>query len=249
MSFTNVQVDLGSLPEFSTVELQELNPSYARVVFGLALVFLLPVFIFVTVLLFAILVPIAGMPLLAAVVIWCPVSLLLLFLGFFAYKSPRMIRYGLRQHDVIVQSGIFWKKETVQPIRRIQHVEQHQGPLDKRFGLYELKLFSAGTGHFTFRIPGLDAEPASRIRQFILDVQQDGWGEDSAVTASEPTDLDTAATEAGPAETATPEARLLQADASAAAGLAMSSVAPSGAAGPELAGADAASAARRGRNG
>jgi hypothetical protein len=202
MTFTNVQIDLGSLPEFSTVELQTLHPSYARVVFGLALVFLLPAFIFVTVLLFAILVPIAGMPLLAAVVIWCPVSLLLLFIGFLAYKGPRMIRYGLRQHDVIVQSGIFWKKETVQPIRRIQHVEQHQGPLDKRFGLYELKLFSAGTGHFTFRIPGLDAEAASRIRQFILDVQQDGWGEDPAGAGSGPTDPGPAAIEADPAETA-----------------------------------------------
>jgi len=90
------------------------------------------------------------------------------------------VRYAIREHDVIVQSGVFWQKETLQPIRRIQHVEQHQGPVDKRFGLYELKLFSAGTGHFTFRIPGLAADAAARIRQFILDVQQDGWSDDSA---------------------------------------------------------------------
>jgi membrane protein YdbS with pleckstrin-like domain len=47
--------------------------------------------------------------------------------------------------------------------------------VDKRFGLYELKLFSAGTGNVTFRIPGLDADSASRIRKFILNVQEDGW--------------------------------------------------------------------------
>jgi hypothetical protein len=93
-----------------------------------------------------------------------------------------VIRYAIREHDVIVHAGVFWKKETVQPIRRIQHVEQHQGPIDKRYGLYELKLFSAGTGQFTFRIPGLDATAAARIKQFILEVQQDDWSDDAAVT-------------------------------------------------------------------
>jgi hypothetical protein len=135
----------------------------------------------VTVLLFAVLVPNAGLPVAIASLAYGLVIALFLFLGWFSHKSASVIRYAIREHDVIVHAGVFWKKETVQPIRRIQHVEQHQGPIDKRYGLYELKLFSAGTGQFTFRIPGLDATAAARIKQFILEVQQDDWSDDAAV--------------------------------------------------------------------
>ena len=171
MSFTNLQLSLDSLPEFAAAELHELHPSYPRVVLGVALVSEAIAFVFATVLIYAVLVPQAGLPIAFALLIHGGVIVLLAFLAWLARKSASVIRYAIREHDVIVRSGVFWKKETVQPIRRIQHVEQHQGPVDKRYGLYELKLFSAGTGHFTFRIPGLDANAAARIKQFILDVQ------------------------------------------------------------------------------
>jgi len=180
MTFANHQVALDTLPRFTEVEFHELDPHYARVVLGIAFVFQIPVFLFVTGLLFAVLVPNTDFSLLAGGALFIVVLCLFAFLAWFSFKSARVMRYALRQHDVIVQSGVFWKQETVQPIRRIQHIEQHQGPIDKRFGLYELKLFSAGTGHFTFRIPGLDAGSAAGIRQFILNVQEDGWEEDEA---------------------------------------------------------------------
>jgi membrane protein YdbS with pleckstrin-like domain len=183
MSFTNVQLAVDSLPRFADVEFQELHPSYARVLLGVALAFQIPVFVGLSVLLFVVLVPMAGLPLFAAGLLFVSALLLFVFLAWFTFKSARVMRYAVRQHDVIVRSGVFWKKETVQPIRRIQHVEQHQGPVDKRYGLYELKLFSAGTGHFTFRVPGLDGDSASRIRQFILNVQEDGWQQADAPPA------------------------------------------------------------------
>jgi hypothetical protein len=186
MSFANVQVALDTLPRFAEVEYQELHASYARVVLGVALVFEIPVFLLVTGFLFAVLVPQAGLSWLAAGLLFIAVLSVFAFVAWFSFKSARVTRYALRQHDVIARSGVFWRKETVQPIRRIQHIEQHQGPIDKRFGLYELKLFSAGTGHLTFRIPGLDAASASSIRQFILDVQEDGWEGDEAEEPVEP---------------------------------------------------------------
>ena len=150
MSFTNLQIAVDSLPRFADVEFHELDPSYPRVLLGVALAFQIPIFIGLMVLLFAVLVPKAGLPSLAAGLLFILILLLFVFLAWFTHRSARVMRYAVRQHDVVVRSGVFWKQETVQPIRRIQHVEQHQGPVDKRFGLYELKLFSAGTGHFTF---------------------------------------------------------------------------------------------------
>jgi membrane protein YdbS with pleckstrin-like domain len=197
MSFTNLEVELETLPRFAEVEYHELHPSYARVVLGVSLAFQFPVFLLAAGFLLFGLVPQQGLSGPVAGPLFAVLVLFFVFLAWFAIKSARVMRYALRQHDVIVQSGVFWKKETVQPIRRIQHVEQHQGPVDKRFGLYELKLFSAGTAHFTFRIPGLDGDSASRIRQFILAVQQDGWGADEApepepapVASAAPSDAD-----------------------------------------------------------
>ncbi len=186
MTFANQQVSLESLPRYTEVELHALDPRYARVVLGVALALQFPVLLFVTVLLFAVLVPTTDLSLLAGSALLIVVLCVFAFLAWFSFKSAQVMRYALRQHDVIVQSGVFWRQETVQPIRRIQHIEQHQGPIDKRFGLYELKLFSAGTGHVTLRIPGLDAGSAAGIRQFILKVQEDGWEEGEALGPDEP---------------------------------------------------------------
>lgn len=175
MTFTNVQMDLETLPRFEEVQYRQLDPRYARIVLGVALAILIPLFLVLGGGLVIFLVPKAQLSVVAASAVLAVVLSLFLLLAWFAYKSARVLRYALRQHDVILHSGVFWQKDTVQPIRRIQHIEQHQGPVDKRFGLHELRLFSAGTGNVTFRIPGLDADSASRIRKFILNVQEDGW--------------------------------------------------------------------------
>ena len=185
MSFANLQVSLESLPEFAAVELSSVQRRYPRVVLGVALCFQVPALVLVTVLLFVVLVPNTPLSTAIASMIYAAVVAFFVFIAWFAHKAASVIAYAVREHDVIVRSGVFWKKETVQPIRRIQHVEQHQGPIDKRFGLYELKLFSAGTGHFTFAIPGLDAKSAARIKQLVLGVQQDGLDERAAVTGAE----------------------------------------------------------------
>lgn len=183
MSFMNVQVPLESLPKFSVVELQPLHPRYARVVLGVALSFELPVLVVITIVLFLGVVPRGGLGVAPAILIYGAIVAGMALLAWFGHRTASVIRYAVRQHDVIVRSGVFWRKETVQPIKRIQHVEQHQGPVDKRFGLYQLNLYSAGTGHFTLRIPGLDADAAARIKQFILNVQQDDWDDGTTAQA------------------------------------------------------------------
>jgi membrane protein YdbS with pleckstrin-like domain len=172
MSFSNVQVSLSRLPALDAVTFEPLSARYPRLVLGLALISASWALIVSAVILFVILVPIAGMPAGLAVLTFGFIVALVGFLVWLVHKAARVIGYALRERDVIVRSGVFWRRETVQPINRIQHVEQHQGPLDRRFGLYTLKLFSAGTGHFTFRVPGLDAQSAARIRQFILSAQE-----------------------------------------------------------------------------
>lgn len=201
MSFVNVEVQVDALPRFEDVQFHRLHPLYPLVTLGVAGVFELPIVVVGLTLVFSV-PPLRssaatgpGFLILGAVLAF------LSFVAWFAYKSASVIRYAVRQHDIIVHSGVYWKKETVQPIRRIQHVEQLQGPVDKRFGLFKLKLFSAGTGHFTFEIPGLDAERAASIKQHISNFERpekhdfgdDGLGEPVADPGPEAPEPETGA--------------------------------------------------------
>lgn len=172
MSFTNVEVRPDALPRVDGVELLAVHADYPRVCVAVALFVICVVLVALT--LAAAAVPPLRMVVRgpAGLVALPGLALLSVFIAWFAYKSAKVIRYGVREHDIIVQSGIFWRKETIQPITRIQHVEITRGPLDKRFGLANLRLFSAGTGHLTFEIPGLAVDVAERIKGFILRFQQ-----------------------------------------------------------------------------
>ena len=88
------------------------------------------------------------------------------------FLHGRSIRYALRTHDMVVHKGVLFFSETIQPLRRVQHVELKRGPIDKRYGLAALKLFSAGLGKETFVLPGLALEDAERVRSHVL-----GYGE------------------------------------------------------------------------
>ncbi len=182
MSFVNAAVDLDSLPRAEETPFHAVASRYPRMVLGLALIVEVPVFVAAAV--FALIAPI---PLPARVALVLAALAMLSGIAWYKHRAASVIRYAVRQHDVIVRTGVFWRKETVQPIGRIQHVEQAQGPLDKRFGLTTLRLYSAGTGHMTFRIPGLESDAAARMSAFILDFadQEDGGAEEAPPAADE----------------------------------------------------------------
>lgn len=98
--------------------------------------------------------------------------LLMSFCSWFAFAATRAIGYAIRDHDIIVRSGLLWKKEVIQPLKRVQHVEVTRGPIDKRYGLANVQLFSAGTSMSTFRIPGIEDALAEKIRQYVLHYQE-----------------------------------------------------------------------------
>jgi membrane protein YdbS with pleckstrin-like domain len=181
VSFSNVQLDPDELPRFEAVRLDRLSPKYAPLVLGVSIAFWSIVLLLV--LLTAAFIDPIGQVLfsVAALPFFAAGAVLLAWLIWVGWKSASVIRYAVRDHDVIVQTGIFWRKETIQPIVRIQHVEQAQGPLEKRFGLYTLKLFSAGTGHVTFQIPGLSARTAARLKRFLLEKTQSNAASDEPV--------------------------------------------------------------------
>lgn len=82
--------------------------------------------------------------------------------------ADKRIRYALREQDVILHQGLFFRQVTCQPLLRIQHIELTQNPLERLAGISRLQVYSAGGGSFTFEIPGLPEATAQAMRQFIL---------------------------------------------------------------------------------
>ena len=88
------------------------------------------------------------------------------------YWWPRLAwsRRGfvVRDKDIVCRGGVVWHKVTAIPFNRIQHVETSSTPLDRRFGLAALQIFTAGGSGADLRIEGLEAGLAERLRAHIL---------------------------------------------------------------------------------
>jgi membrane protein YdbS with pleckstrin-like domain len=170
MTFTNIEVALADLPTFEDVAYQNLDPSYARMVCAVTVVS--ESFLLLTALIILALVDIPGDGRLPISVAGAATMVIFILVPLYRFKAARAVGFAIRDHDLILRWGLFWQREVIQPIRRIQHVELTRGPLEKRLGLANIKLFSAGTGKATFTIPGLRLITAARIRRYVLQAER-----------------------------------------------------------------------------
>lgn len=168
--FENPEIAHEDLPQVAAVSWQSMDPKFVRRLLTEATMALLFVTIGVGVLQVVfniafsdenislslrwlwLLVPLLGIPLLT----WPLISV------------PR-IGYAIRDKDIIYKSGVFWQTVTAIPFNRIQHVEKSSTPLDRRFGVATLQLFTAGGSGGDLKIHGLPAQLAEKLRVFILE--------------------------------------------------------------------------------
>lgn len=86
----------------------------------------------------------------------------------FAKRSYESWRYLLTDKDLILAWGVWWKTIRYIPREAIQHLDINQGPLDRRFGLVQVAVHTAGTHSAVANIPGLTRVQAEELRDSIL---------------------------------------------------------------------------------
>lgn len=80
----------------------------------------------------------------------------------------RYWRYGTSEDALILEYGVWTRRQSITPYFRVQNVDVSQGPLERWFGLKRLTIRTASA--FTdATIPGLDAAEAERLRLLILE--------------------------------------------------------------------------------
>lgn len=77
-------------------------------------------------------------------------------------------RYRVDDEGIEIQRGVFWREVINVPRSRVQHTDVTQGPIDRRFGLGTLVIFTAGTDFARVELPGLEHGDALRIRTYLL---------------------------------------------------------------------------------
>ncbi|MHC1684632.1 MAG: PH domain-containing protein [Clostridiaceae bacterium] len=75
-------------------------------------------------------------------------------------------RYLITKDKIEFSEGIYWISTVVIPIVRIQHIKINQGPINKRFKLANLEIYTAG-GSYT--IPNIELKKAGEISDFLKD--------------------------------------------------------------------------------
>lgn len=75
--------------------------------------------------------------------------------------------YVVRDKDLVYKAGVLWRSVKAVPYNRVQHAETASGPVDRRYGLARLAVFTAGGSGGDLRIDGLSSDVAERLRAHI----------------------------------------------------------------------------------
>ena len=83
-----------------------------------------------------------------------------------------MRRYSARGYQMSadrlrVVRGLLFRSDTVVPFSRVQHIDVHQGPLERFFGIATLTLHTAGNHNASVALPGLGEPLAREMREDI----------------------------------------------------------------------------------
>ncbi|KHK96648.1 membrane protein [Microbacterium mangrovi] len=117
---------------------------------------------------------IVGTLLLATSWPWIAGGILLTGYVWAAAITPRQARayaYQLRTDDLVFRRGILWQRQVAVPYGRMQLVDITHGPLDRAFGIAQLKLVTAAASTGVM-IPGLTQGAAEQLRDTLVEVAE-----------------------------------------------------------------------------
>ena len=82
--------------------------------------------------------------------------------------SYRRWRYGVTDDGIEIRHGLLVRQESSIPHFRVQHIDLHQGPLDRWRGIVKLSISTASPATDA-TLPGIEPEQARTLRARILE--------------------------------------------------------------------------------
>jgi membrane protein YdbS with pleckstrin-like domain len=101
--------------------------------------------------------------------IFIPGAVFLLWLGLtVARNSWFCTRWRLDDDGFRVRKGRWWQKEIFIPRSRVQHLDIHNGPMERSRGLATLVIHTAGTQSHALKQGGFSLENATMLRNALI---------------------------------------------------------------------------------
>lgn len=164
MEFRNESINLDLLPAMEEVEWVPLEKNYRKIMYiNTLFLWVLPI----------------GWLVLSVIMNWWQypvwsglamgITLLIPVLSTILVNPSFLVKsYAIRTHDILFQTGLISRSQTIMPFDRVQHCEINRGVLSRWLGLSELNIFTAGGSASDLSIPGLSEARAAELCQFIL---------------------------------------------------------------------------------
>jgi membrane protein YdbS with pleckstrin-like domain len=83
-------------------------------------------------------------------------------------RAYRHTSYRVDDQGIEIRKGVYWRVVINVPRSRVQHIDVSQGPIERRYGLGTLIVYTAGTDHAKVELEGLEHGRALRIREHLL---------------------------------------------------------------------------------
>ncbi len=166
MLFQNNPIDLTTLPQLEDTPMERLSPAYLTVSYlGTAIFFFMLALVLTAIHFFTDF----DVPFRVKLVIISAWLFLFLFSLWHTYMDFQLQGFAIRERDLTYRSGVFFRSTTVIPYNRIQHAEVKQGPIERKFDLQRLEIYSAGGAGSDLYIPGLPGYRADQLRDYIIE--------------------------------------------------------------------------------
>ena len=164
MEFSNISVEAEALPTIEDVAFKPLERSYlkvSRISFLISILIVIAIGVTAFILLKEIQAPViilstAGFFLLLTIWGWIANTLSFNYSG-----------YALREKDILFRRGWLIRKVKIVPLKRVQHVSLQSGPIERRFGLASVSIYTAGSEEADFTIKGISSINAQQIKDWI----------------------------------------------------------------------------------
>jgi uncharacterized protein len=164
-TFSNPALAWEEIPRHQILELRQVTPAYKTIMMIEQVIIWLLISSVVTIaLLFSSLADKQWWMLVGGVLL----AALLGMLIFTAKKAFDNMGYALRKHDLVFRKGWLFEKLHIIPLKKIQHCQVKRGPLERRYGLASLKIFTAGGSGADITLCGLTQQEAERLKDWLV---------------------------------------------------------------------------------
>jgi membrane protein YdbS with pleckstrin-like domain len=164
-TFSNPAMMLDDLPRHQNLELLQVMPGYKKILFIERTIFWLVLIIAFSIAVFYFHVTKNQWLIMGGYII---LSMLLGVFLFTAGKAFDNMGYALRKHDLVFRKGWLFEKLHIIPLKKIQHCQVKRGPLERRYGLASLKIFTAGGAGADITLNGLTQQDAERLKDWLV---------------------------------------------------------------------------------